>query len=61
MLVIIVIGQFVLTPVMAELRATGLQQGSAAAARFGMLHGVSSVLFLLNSIAGLVLVVVREK
>jgi hypothetical protein len=59
MLLIIVLGQFVLTPIMTELRTTGLQEGSEAAARFGMLHGVSSVMFLLNSIAGLVLVVSR--
>jgi hypothetical protein len=57
MMVIVCVGQFVLQPMMAELKAHGLVEGSAAAATFGKLHGVASVLFLLNSIAGLVLVV----
>lgn len=55
MLVIICIGEFVLQPLMAQLREAGLQGDNAAA--FGRLHGVSSVLFLFNSLAGLVLVI----
>jgi len=57
MLIIIVVGQFVLQPMMAELKASGLAEGSNAAAQFGKLHGVASILFLVNSIAGLVLVI----
>ncbi len=57
MLLIIVIGEFVLQPMMAELKATGLAAGSAAAQRFGMLHGIASTLFLINSLLGLGLVV----
>lgn len=55
MLVIICIGEFVLQPMMAQLRETGLQGDSAIA--FARLHGVSSTLFLINSVAGLVLVI----
>jgi len=55
MLVIIVIGQFVLQPMMAELKAAGLQ--GDVAKQFGRLHGVSSMLFMINSLAGLALVV----
>ena len=55
MLVIIVISQFVLQPMMAELKAAGLE--GEAAKQFGRLHGVASILFLLNSIAGLTLVI----
>lgn len=55
MLVIICIGEFVLQPMMAQLREAGLQDANAVA--FGRLHGVSSVLFLINSLAGLVLVI----
>lgn len=54
MLAVVVTGQFVLQPAMAELRAAGLSGENAA--RFGMLHGVSSTLFLLNSLLGLALV-----
>lgn len=56
-LLVIVIGEFVLQPMMAELKAQGLDAGSAAQQRFGMLHGLSSSLFLFNSLAGLVLVI----
>lgn len=57
MLVIIAIGHFVLQPMMAELKAAGILEGSASAAEFGKLHGIASVLFLINSLSGLVLVV----
>ncbi|MDZ7662566.1 DUF4149 domain-containing protein [Thiohalophilus sp.] len=57
MLLVIVMGEFVLQPMMAELKALGLDEGSAAQQRFGMLHGLSSSLFLFNSLAGLVLVI----
>lgn len=57
MLVIVLIGEFVLQPMMAELKAGGLVEGSGAAAQFGLLHGVASILYLVNSISGLVLLV----
>ncbi|MFV2059922.1 MAG: DUF4149 domain-containing protein [Gammaproteobacteria bacterium] len=55
MLIIILIGQFILQPMMSEMREAGLV--GEAAKNFGRLHGVSSVLFLINSLGGLVLVV----
>jgi uncharacterized membrane protein len=55
MLVIIMIGQFVLQPMMSELRDAGLVGDTAKT--FGQLHGVSSVLFMINSLGGLVLIV----
>ena len=55
MLVVIVIGQFVLHPMMAELKAVGISEENAS--QFGRLHGIASVLFLMNSLAGLALVV----
>ena len=61
MLVLVAIGQFVLTPMMAELKAQGLVEGSEAALQFGRLHGVSSILFMITSLAGLVLVVGSAK
>jgi len=56
MLVVVVVGQFVLQPMMAELKASGLE--GEAAKQFGRLHGVSAILFLMNSLAGLALVIV---
>lgn len=54
MLIVIVSGEFFLQPMMAAIREGGLLDSEKA--RFGMLHGISSVLFLINSLAGLVLV-----
>ncbi|MGD8742197.1 MAG: DUF4149 domain-containing protein [Granulosicoccaceae bacterium] len=61
MLSIVMTGQFVLQPMMAELKTEGLVEGGVAAAEFGKLHGISSILFLINSLAGLVLVVAQPK
>lgn len=55
MLIIICIGQFVLQPMMAELKVAGPTGENAA--RFGRLHGISSGLFLINSVGGLALVI----
>ena len=63
MLVIIVIGEFGLTPMMQEIRdqASGvLTPGSDLHRRFGVLHAVSSTLFLVNSLLGLWLVIRRK-
>jgi len=57
MLLLIVIGQFYLQPLMAELKNAGLSEGSDNARRFGQLHGLASVVFLINSLLGLGLVV----
>ena len=61
MLVVVCVGQFILQPMMAELKAQGIVEGSAAAATFGKLHGVASILFLINSLSGLALVVSPAK
>ena len=61
MLVIVCIGEFVLQPMMSEVKAQGLIEGSAAAAEFGKLHGAASIIFLINSLAGLLLVVSPPK
>ena len=55
MLLIIIIGEFVLQPKMSAIRESGLQGDDAA--QFARLHIAASILFLVNSIAGLVLVV----
>ena len=55
MLVIVLIGQYVFQPMMEELKAAGLTGDNAA--QFGQLHGMASVLFLINSLAGLALVI----
>ncbi|MEN8170909.1 MAG: DUF4149 domain-containing protein [Pseudomonadota bacterium] len=57
MLLLVVIGEFVLQPQMAELKAQGLVEGSGVAARFGVLHGISSILYFANAVIGVVLLV----
>ena len=55
MAVLISIGQFILQPMMAELKTVGITELNQG--EFARLHGISSVLYLINSIAGLTLVV----
>ncbi|WP_206002185.1 DUF4149 domain-containing protein [Paraburkholderia antibiotica] len=61
MLVCVLVGYFALQPFMNAMRVAALEAGSDVghsvyAARFGMLHGVSSVFYLIESVLGLALV-----
>ncbi len=60
MLVCLSVGYFGLQPYMAALKETAVANGGvmtdAARARFGMLHGVAAVIYLVESVLGLVLV-----
>jgi hypothetical protein len=60
MLVCVLAGYFALEPFMNALRVAALNAGtdvghSAYAGRFGLLHGVSSLLYLIESVLGLIL------
>ena len=55
MFLVIVIAQFVLQPMMVELKIAGLTGDNAT--QFGRLHGIASAMFLINSLAGLALVI----
>jgi hypothetical protein len=57
MLVLVAVGAFVVQPQMVALKAAGIHPGTEQAAQFGRLHGISSVLYLINSLLGLALVV----
>ena len=52
MLVLIGVGQFLLAPLIADLRLQGLTDS----ARFGRLQGLAGMVFLVNCVLGLVLV-----
>ncbi|MEJ8799079.1 DUF4149 domain-containing protein [Trinickia caryophylli] len=61
MLACVIVGYFSLQPFMDALRAAALEAGvdvghSAYAARFGLLHALSSAFYLVESLLGLVLV-----
>jgi glucan phosphoethanolaminetransferase (alkaline phosphatase superfamily) len=61
MLVCVLVGYFALQPFMNALRIAAQEAGtdvghSVYASRFGMLHGVSSLFYLIESVLGLVLV-----
>ncbi len=59
MVLIVCVMLFVLQPMMAELKAQGpVVEGSELAAAFGRLHGISSLLYLVMSLSGLLLVAV---
>ncbi len=65
MLALVLIHQVGLQPEMAALKTEGLVEGGEAAVRFGRLHAVSSALYVVNSLLGLLLIagpkVVREE
>lgn len=56
MLLLVIIGEFVFQPMMAELKRQGLLAGGEQAARFALLHGIASLLYLANSLLGMVVV-----
>ncbi len=57
MLVLVGTGQFVLTPMIAELRVAGM----AGTPRFGQLHGLASMLFVATAVLGLWLVAAGQE
>lgn len=59
MVALVAIGEFALQPMMAELKAGGLVEGTEQAGEFARLHGLSSILYLATSLAGLALVAAR--
>ena len=60
MLLCVLGGYFGLQPFMAEIRATAAQAGGvmdeAMRARFGLLHGVASIVYLMQSLLAVALV-----
>ncbi|PKM46167.1 MAG: DUF4149 domain-containing protein [Gammaproteobacteria bacterium HGW-Gammaproteobacteria-1] len=61
MLLLVAVGEFGLQPLMAQLKVQGLIEGSAQAVQFARLHGIASVLYLINSLCGLLLVAAGER
>lgn len=57
MMVLIVLGEYMLAPMITELRATG----QVASPRFGQLHGLASGVYLVNCVLGLVLLVIWKE
>jgi len=47
---------FVLQPMIADVKALGLVEGSAAAKKFGMLHGISSLVYMVSTVSGCILI-----
>lgn len=56
MVLLVMVGEFGLQPLMAQLKTQGLAEGSTQAVQFARLHGIASVLYLINSLCGLLLV-----
>jgi len=57
MLLLVIIGQFMITPLVVDLRVQGLTNTP----RFGQLHGLASVLFIITSVLGLLLVAAGQQ
>jgi len=60
MLSIVAVASFVLQPLMQDLKANGLIPGSEEAKAFGRMHGISSILYLINSLLGIFLVMMAR-
>ena len=57
MLLLVAVSLFVLQPMIVDIKAQGeIVAGTEQAVRFGRLHGLASILYLLTSLGGLVLV-----
>lgn len=56
MLCLVATSMFVLQPMIAEVKALGIVEGSDNAKKFGMLHGVSSLLYMTTVVSGIVLI-----
>lgn len=56
MVILVIIGEFVFQPMMAQLKQLGLVAGSEPAARFAVLHGIASILYLINSLLGVTVI-----
>jgi len=57
MLALVAGGEFILQPMMENLKLQGLLEDSATKKQFGILHGIASSLYLLESLLGLSLVI----
>jgi len=56
MLVLVAISMFVLQPMIVDVKALGIVEGSENAKKFGMLHGISSLVYMVTVVSGIVLV-----
>jgi len=56
MLCLVATSMFVLQPMIAEVKALGISEGSDSAKKFGMLHGISSLLYMITVVSGIFLI-----
>lgn len=57
MLLIVIIGEFVIQPQMADLKQAGLLSSSEISRQFDQLHLIATALYMLNSLFGLILII----
>ena len=55
MLICVAVSMFILQPMIADVKAMGITEGSDAAKKFGMLHGISSLVYMVSVVSGCVL------
>ena len=56
MLICVAGSMFVLQPMIADVKALGITEGSDAAKKFGILHGISSLVYMVTVVCGCVLI-----
>ena len=57
MVALVACGEFILQPMMESLKIQGLVEGGATKKQFGMLHGIASIIYLMESLLALSLIV----
>ncbi|MEJ2181331.1 MAG: DUF4149 domain-containing protein [Gammaproteobacteria bacterium] len=57
MVALVACGEFILQPMMESLKIQGLVEGGAIRKQFGMLHGIASIIYLIESLLALSLIV----
>ena len=61
MLVLVATTVFVIQPMMVDIKAMGIEPGSVGAKKFGMMHGVSAIVYMTTVISGCVLILAGLK
>ncbi|MCU7938265.1 MAG: DUF4149 domain-containing protein [gamma proteobacterium symbiont of Bathyaustriella thionipta] len=61
MLLIVIIGEFIIQPQMADLKQLGLLSGSETSRQFDQLHLIGTALYMLNSLLGLILIIYQPQ
>ncbi|MCU7800126.1 MAG: DUF4149 domain-containing protein [gamma proteobacterium symbiont of Lucinoma myriamae] len=61
MLLIVIIGEFIIQPMMADLKQSGLLSSSEVSQQFDQLHLIATALYMFNCLFGLILIIYQPQ